>query len=779
MAATRRNSMVSGSSSMTFQRSSTRLSATDLTSYMNHLEQMETQSDDSGNEAKAWRCCGLCKRRRKHNASEVICNFNDAGNSASGEFSDDEENSDTEYDDWELDDSLTGRNRNPVGLRGESQRISANRAKRMRTVSFGDEHVDTESGSCSCLLMERVARQVERKRFLLRYEEPAFPAIASWTKSVQFEACVASVVLFNILVMGTNTYYDRLSDRPASVETVERFFLVFYMIEWVMRIVTGSWVWFCEAYNLFDTLIIFGSVLLTFVLEPLGFRDFESLRVLIVARVIRMLSVIRAFRLLPAFACLWKLVQGLSTCLIFIMGCLFIIGTVHFVFAVATIEIISRNPVFLDDERVQEAFGTLASSMWTLFQLMMLDTWAIQVRHIIKKTLIGGALIFLFIGIASIVLLTLVKAIVIRRSTEMTTADVEAREVHDNFAKAKKIACLMKMFKELDCDGGGTLTVAEFTNVLSDISFLRTIKRLHLDIEELPDVFEILDDGDGEVTSMEFCHGLMKMEGPAMGLDILGTCKHMVVSSLYAVEIFDFLDTCSDRSLETIEHNVVTTRHNIQKAHFLVSEILEATEQVGIQRLFRSTIPGIPKVPSEPLMIDLSSKEAAEVRARAPVGTPLVTPFKEGCVPVPPMRWSLERMIKKREEMLKKQSKGLAIGSRKPNSKRSEMPSSKRRGTAIAWGGWCDKLSLDISRFSKEALKLEHSVKETMTPAKLSVQALPGRMLALSKAKPSSEPQRFGELPNMKSSDKHVKKRSEARVRIAEEDGLPNVLSFP
>ena len=62
------------------------------------------------------------------------------------------------------------------------------------------------------------------------------------------------------------------------------------------------------------------------------------------------------------------------------------------------------------------------------------------------------------------------------------------------------------MFREIDEDGTGTLTKQEFLDVMDDTMFLIRLQSLDLEIADLPDCWNICDDGDGCVEQMEFIY---------------------------------------------------------------------------------------------------------------------------------------------------------------------------------------------------------------------------------------------------------------------------------
>merc|ERR1719171_2775233 len=70
---------------------------------------------------------------------------------------------------------------------------------------------------------------------------------------------------------------------------------------------------------------------------------------------------------------------------------------------------------------------------------------------------------------------------------------------HLEHKRIHQINVLFKMFQELDDDGSGNLSKAEFLDCLDDPMFCTRITSLDISLDDLPDVFAICDDGDGIV----------------------------------------------------------------------------------------------------------------------------------------------------------------------------------------------------------------------------------------------------------------------------------------
>merc|ERR1711971_1220102 len=84
-----------------------------------------------------------------------------------------------------------------------------------------------------------------------------------------------------------------------------------------------------------------------------------------------------------------------------------------------------------------------------------------------------------------------------------------------------------KLFDLMDADGSGTLSWDEFKSSFSDPLLTNKWKLLDFQPEECAEIFNLLDDGDGEIETSEFFEGLGRMKGTALAKDIFRVQKSL------------------------------------------------------------------------------------------------------------------------------------------------------------------------------------------------------------------------------------------------------------
>eukprot|EP00435_Cladocopium_sp_Y103_P076093 s5_g76.t1 len=446
-------------------------------------------------------------------------------------------------------------------------------------------------------------------------DNPPHPSLKKMVESLRFESAIGALIVVNAIISGIDAMYKEDDDRPSYITVAENIFVVIFVGEYFLRLRADTWVWMFEPMNMFDTFVVWVTgVLVVWILEPLGY-PIDFLRRLAALRVLRLGRLARAVRIMPMFHELWMLVSGVLECTRLLFWSFVIIGVVHFMSAVVVMETITKSPLFEEDEVVQRMFGSLSYSMFTLFQFMTFDSWAVVARPIIYAMPEAAIIFLLFMGIASIVLFNLMTAIVVKNAFDASEADEEAKAQQQVAAQAKIAQDLRAMFIALDEDGSGTLTREEFTDVLDDVLFIRQMKVLDIDLEELPDIFDILDDGDGAITTEEFCLGLTRLQGVAMSRDMLRCTSRNKQLNTRFDEVRNCLGNKVDRALANVELSLEEAHVNLVEMQQMTAEVLKKLEEEGLHQAVRSTTTTLEEIPP-PTLDDIAKLEEEQQRQR-------------------------------------------------------------------------------------------------------------------------------------------------------------------
>jgi len=453
---------------------------------------------------------------------------------------------------------------------------------------------------------------IKMKRYQVDEDGPPFQDAYDICQDLRFEGFIGAAVVANCACMAAETFYNA-EDKPAYLQMAEHAFTLLFVFEFFLRIAAYSWVWLVDKLNAFDTFLVWGvGVIIMWLLRPLGL-PVATVRRLSALRILRLSRLCRSIRMIPMFRDLWMLVQGVMGCTGMLFWTMVIGGVFIYTFAVAMLEFVAKSPTFEDDEDVQEWFGTLPRAMFTLMQFMVFDSWAFRAKHILRKDPKILIIFGLFIGLAGLVLFNLMTAVVIQQAFDNTQQDTEAVNRARYLRQQDIKASLRRMFADLDEDQSGYLTHEEFLACLDDLPFLRMIKKLDIAMEDLPDIFEILDNGDGEVDSTEFIDGMEILQGAAMSSEMVRAQCLVKTQNIHYVALEDAFVQNAMETFRSVELQVEQLHTDMNDIMLLAGKLAEKLDKVGLRIVVAATVGNLPFM-KDPTESQVKLMERAERR---------------------------------------------------------------------------------------------------------------------------------------------------------------------
>merc|ERR1712137_1477867 len=85
------------------------------------------------------------------------------------------------------------------------------------------------------------------------------------------------------------------------------------------------------------------------------------------------------------------------------------------------------------------------------------------------------------------------------------------------------------LLRKADASGDGTVSLDEFQTLLEDPTMRLWLSAQDIDVGDSALLFDLLDNGDGELTANELCSGISRLKGPARSFDIYGAL-HMITN---------------------------------------------------------------------------------------------------------------------------------------------------------------------------------------------------------------------------------------------------------
>ena len=222
---------------------------------------------------------------------------------------------------------------------------------------------------------------------------------------------IVTLIVVNAITLGMETSPAIMEGRAHLFHAFDAFVLTVFVAEIAAKLFARGLRFFRDGWNVFDLLIV-GIALLP-ASGPLA-----VLRALRILRVLRLMSVVPAMR---------NVIQALITA---IPGMVSIVGLIALIFYVASV--LATN---FFGAGFQEWFGNVGASMYSLFQIMTLESWSRGIVRPVMEVYSWGWIVFVaFIVLSSFTVLNLFIAIIIDsmqtlHETEQTQTIEEMSEV--------------------------------------------------------------------------------------------------------------------------------------------------------------------------------------------------------------------------------------------------------------------------------------------------------------------------------------------------------------
>jgi len=241
---------------------------------------------------------------------------------------------------------------------------------------------------------------------------------------------------------------------------------------------------------------------------------------IVLIRMLRLVRLARMVRLMVQFRTLWILVQGLFHSLGTLIWTLTIIIVLMYIFSVLGVELI-RPDGHASEEYVQASkkFDDLFIAMFTLLEILALDGLGDVVTPLCVEKWYLMFYFASYIMISSIALMNLVTAVMVESSMQQAAADKEGKLAWESARKKSLIPGLRKMFKELDPDGSGDISLRE---ILAAPPEMKEALQQISNMDDVVELFHVLDyDGSGALEVDEFCDGLLKAQNEHRPMELL------------------------------------------------------------------------------------------------------------------------------------------------------------------------------------------------------------------------------------------------------------------
>lgn len=215
-------------------------------------------------------------------------------------------------------------------------------------------------------------------------------AAGVWIESTTVQKFIIGLILFNAITLGLETSATIMARYGAILVTLDKIILGVFVLEILTKLYAFGWRFFKNSWNVFDFIIV-------------GIALVPASGPLTVLRTLRVLRVLRLVSMMPQ---LRFVVEALLHALPGIGSIAMLMIVLYYVFAVMATGLFGGQ--------FPEWFGTIGHSMYTLFQVMTLESWSMGIARPVMETYPYAWLFFVpFILVATFTILNLFIAIIV------------------------------------------------------------------------------------------------------------------------------------------------------------------------------------------------------------------------------------------------------------------------------------------------------------------------------------------------------------------------------
>ncbi len=236
--------------------------------------------------------------------------------------------------------------------------------------------------------------------------------LARWIESPAIQNIIIAVIVLNAITLGLETSSTVTGYIGGALLRVEQLILAIFVAEILVKLIAFGPRFFRDGWNIFD----FGIVAIALVPASGPFAILRALRIL---RVLRLLTKIRRLR---------HIIESLLKAIPSIGWIVFLLLMVFYIFGVMGTQLFSRS--------FPEHFGHLGATIYTLFQIMTLESWSMGIARPVMAVYPFAWLYFItFILITAFVVLNLFIGIIVSTMQERHYEE-EAERTAANEARA-------------------------------------------------------------------------------------------------------------------------------------------------------------------------------------------------------------------------------------------------------------------------------------------------------------------------------------------------------
>lgn len=351
-----------------------------------------------------------------------------------------------------------------------------------------------------------------------------------------FATFFGCAILSNAVLIAIETDYQSSHIHEATPEIVFYFGMAYtclFAAELGLRMAHERLSFFTkpEFWNYLDFVIVATSLFELFLeltrTSLAGMQSTSQIRITRIIRCTKLLKVVRVARLIKFIRALRTLVHQIMSALKSLVWSLLLLFLVVFLFACAftqAVSVLRSEAEDIDDidSQLMIYWSSLPRSMFTLFKAITGGlSWDEVVEPLSDAGELSVALFVVYISFVQLAVLNVLTGVFCQNAIDSAKHDQELVTQAVLSTKEMYIRQVHQIFKDIDTDQSGTLTIQEFEKHLSNEHVKAYFDALELDASDIWVLFKLMDNnGAHEIDSEEFVSSCLRLKGAAKGLDL-------------------------------------------------------------------------------------------------------------------------------------------------------------------------------------------------------------------------------------------------------------------
>ncbi|MXW93772.1 MAG: ion transporter [Rhodospirillaceae bacterium] len=245
-------------------------------------------------------------------------------------------------------------------------------------------------------------------------------------ESPRVTRAITAVIVLNAITLGLETSASVMERVGPLLLLLDDVVLAIFVIELLAKLFAFGWRYFTNGWNVFDFIIV------GIALAPAS-GDLTVLRSLRILRVLRLVAIVPSMR---------KVVMALMAAIPGVSSVIALLALVYYVFAVMVTKLYGKA--------FPDWFGTVGDSMYSLFQIMTLESWSMGIVRPVMEQYPGAWMVFVpFILMTSFAVINLFIAVIVNAMTEQSQAESAALKEEMHAVTEAEASALMQRMEAL------------------------------------------------------------------------------------------------------------------------------------------------------------------------------------------------------------------------------------------------------------------------------------------------------------------------------------------